>query len=106
LRATFSSDEWERRKITPPGDAESSKSPFCPGPTVGKVSLPFMKRNETIEHISTSGSRPDRPRNTTGADVWHYRELFFILAWRDIAVRYKQTVAESPGQSSSPWPTC
>jgi lipopolysaccharide transport system permease protein len=26
------------------------------------------------------------------ADLWHYRELFAILAWRDIAVRYKQTV--------------
>ncbi len=25
-------------------------------------------------------------------DLWHYRELFFILAWRDISVRYKQTV--------------
>ncbi len=25
-------------------------------------------------------------------DVWAYRELFVILAWRDIAVRYKQTV--------------
>src|SRR5436309_14552130 len=26
------------------------------------------------------------------ADLWRYRELFAILAWRDIAVRYKQTV--------------
>src|SRR6476659_4968454 len=26
------------------------------------------------------------------SDLWHYRELFTILAWRDIAVRYKQTV--------------
>lgn len=26
-------------------------------------------------------------------DIWRYRELLFILAWRDIAVRYKQTVA-------------
>ena len=26
------------------------------------------------------------------SDLWHYRELFAILAWRDIAVRYKQTV--------------
>jgi len=26
-------------------------------------------------------------------DLWHYRELFFFLAWRDILVRYKQTVA-------------
>ena len=25
-------------------------------------------------------------------DVWAYRELFYILAWRDLAVRYKQTV--------------
>ena len=25
-------------------------------------------------------------------DLWHYRELFSILAWRDIAIRYKQTV--------------
>jgi len=26
------------------------------------------------------------------SDLWHYRELFAILAWRDIAVRYKQTI--------------
>jgi len=25
-------------------------------------------------------------------DLWHYRELFQVLAWRDISVRYKQTV--------------
>lgn len=25
-------------------------------------------------------------------DLWRYRELFFILAWRDVAIRYKQTV--------------
>jgi lipopolysaccharide transport system permease protein len=24
-------------------------------------------------------------------DLWRYRELFLILAWRDVAVRYKQT---------------
>lgn len=24
-------------------------------------------------------------------DLWHYRDLFLILAWRDVAVRYKQT---------------
>src|SRR5712691_9183167 len=24
-------------------------------------------------------------------DLWHYRELMYFLAWRDIAVRYKQT---------------
>lgn len=25
-------------------------------------------------------------------DIWNYRELFLFLAWRDILVRYKQTV--------------
>ncbi len=25
-------------------------------------------------------------------DLWQYRELFYFLAWRDILVRYKQTV--------------
>jgi lipopolysaccharide transport system permease protein len=25
-------------------------------------------------------------------DLWHYRELLYFLTWRDIAVRYKQTV--------------
>lgn len=25
-------------------------------------------------------------------DLWKYRELFYFLAWRDISVRYKQTV--------------
>lgn len=25
-------------------------------------------------------------------DLWRYRELFFFLAWRDILVRYKQTI--------------
>ena len=26
------------------------------------------------------------------ADLWRFRELFYFLAWRDIKVRYKQTV--------------
>ena len=25
-------------------------------------------------------------------DIWHYRDLFYFLVWRDILVRYKQTV--------------
>src|SRR5664279_5359844 len=24
-------------------------------------------------------------------DLWRYRELFYVLAWRDVSVRYKQT---------------
>ena len=34
---------------------------------------------------------PGRTAKNYWADLWHYRELFLILSWRDIAVRYKQT---------------
>ncbi|MCP4309318.1 MAG: ABC transporter permease [bacterium] len=35
---------------------------------------------------------PGRASRHYWRDLWAYRELFAILAWRDIAVRYKQTV--------------
>ena len=35
---------------------------------------------------------PGRAERHYWADLWRYRELFAILAWRDVAVRYKQTV--------------
>src|SRR3989442_586576 len=35
---------------------------------------------------------PGRTEKNYWADLWRYRELFLILAWRDIAVRYKQTL--------------
>ena len=34
---------------------------------------------------------PNRIEKQYWLDLWRYRELFAILAWRDIAVRYKQT---------------
>src|SRR3984893_10223789 len=34
---------------------------------------------------------PGRTEKNYWGDLWRYRELFYILAWRDIAVRYKQT---------------
>ncbi|HEY5040966.1 MAG TPA: ABC transporter permease [Verrucomicrobiae bacterium] len=35
---------------------------------------------------------PGRTEKNYWGDLWRYRELFIILAWRDITVRYKQTV--------------
>jgi lipopolysaccharide transport system permease protein len=35
---------------------------------------------------------PGRTERNYWRDLWRYRELFQVLAWRDIAVRYKQTV--------------
>src|SRR5213592_2446082 len=36
---------------------------------------------------------PGRVFKNYWQDLWRYRELFYILSWRDVAVRYKQTVA-------------
>lgn len=35
---------------------------------------------------------PGRADRYYWLDLWRYRELFLILAWRDISVRYKQTI--------------
>ena len=35
---------------------------------------------------------PGRSEAHYWRDLWRYRELFLVLAWRDVAVRYKQTV--------------
>lgn len=50
-----------------------------------------MKKNNddkewdiVIEHGSKN--------NNYWNDIWRFRELFYILSWRDIKVRYKQTV--------------
>lgn len=46
----------------------------------------------------TNGSQPEliieagRTERQYWKDLWRYRELFYFLAWRDILVRYKQTV--------------
>lgn len=34
---------------------------------------------------------PGRSEKNYWKDLWRYRELFYILSWRDIKVRYKQT---------------
>jgi lipopolysaccharide transport system permease protein len=36
--------------------------------------------------------RPGLSGQNYWKDIWRYRELFYFLAWRDILVRYKQTV--------------
>ncbi|MBS1573205.1 MAG: ABC transporter permease [Bacteroidetes bacterium] len=36
--------------------------------------------------------RQDNTEKNYWKDLWNYRELFYILSWRDIKVRYKQTV--------------
>ena len=35
---------------------------------------------------------PGRAERNYWKDLWRYRELFYILSWRDLKVRYKQTM--------------
>ena len=35
---------------------------------------------------------PGRSKKNYWTDLWRFRELFYILSWRDLSVRYKQTV--------------
>src|SRR6202042_945199 len=70
----------------PPRMTLSATSPEPHGTAVAPQSDAAAGSGRII--VLKSGS-PDRHY---WADVWHYRELFAILAWRDVAVRYKQTV--------------
>lgn len=36
--------------------------------------------------------KPDNRKIFSFQEIWQYRELFYFLAWRDIKVKYKQTV--------------
>jgi lipopolysaccharide transport system permease protein len=49
---------------------------------------PSAAARHTIEIVLESG----RAERHYWRDIWRYRELFYFLAWRDILVRYKQTV--------------
>lgn len=35
---------------------------------------------------------PGRPERHYWLELWRYRELFQVLAWRDLSIRYKQTI--------------
>lgn len=45
-----------------------------------------------MTHPHTLIIEPGRAERHYWRDLWLYRELFFVLAWRDVSVRYKQTV--------------
>jgi lipopolysaccharide transport system permease protein len=64
------------RKVTAPGATTSTQA--------------AMMRDEPSQLITILEA--GRAERNYWRDVWHYRELFAILAWRDVAVRYKQTV--------------
>ncbi len=65
------------------------------------ISIP-ARRSTDQTHMQSSGDRKfvgeelilesGRAERNYWSDLWRYRELFQVLAWRDVSVRYKQTV--------------
>ena len=79
--------------------ADRTRARFGPG----RIRLPAPPRPRTglppgMSERPLYGSEPvlvleaGRAERHYWRDLWAYRELFAILAWRDVAVRYKQTV--------------
>src|SRR3954447_1821626 len=62
------------------------------------VAMPVEKKMPPREDGRDVGERyeliiePGRTERHYWLDLWRYRELFQVLAWRDLSVRYKQTV--------------
>lgn len=65
-----------------PGRRHRALSTFVFGCWLAKCAAPMQEL--TIEAGKTE--------RHYWADLWRFRELFFFLSWRDILVRYKQTV--------------
>jgi lipopolysaccharide transport system permease protein len=58
-------------------------------PTGNESSDPQKKSYVSPDELVIEAGRAERHY---WQDLWRYRELFSVLAWRDITVRYKQTV--------------
>src|SRR5262249_30258341 len=66
------------------------------------TALPELQIPEDLMLIKTESIAPTSAREIVieagraehhyWRDLWHYREPLRVLAWRDVAVRYKQTV--------------
>ncbi|WVX19241.1 ABC transporter permease [Synechococcus elongatus IITB4] len=50
-----------------------------------------QRRSQVERQAAVLVLEPNRIEKQYWRDLWRYRELFAILAWRDVAVRYKQT---------------
>ncbi len=66
---------------------QSSSGRADPDASAGS-SAGFPTRASTQELVIEAG----RLERHYWRDLWRYRELFRVLAWRDVSVRYKQTV--------------
>ncbi len=62
----------------------------------GRTIWDYPRKCAGLLHLNTSLEElvlePGKTERHYWRDLWRYRELLYILAWRDVAVRYKQTL--------------
>jgi lipopolysaccharide transport system permease protein len=76
-----SAETFAEEKLPPPAEA-------APEPSEAAAPAP-----EAADHLPTTVIERRRGWQVLGLhELWRYRELLFFLAWRDVKVRYKQTV--------------
>ncbi len=77
-----------------PGDAAGTYkwagSSHLAGDPMNQTASSVMRLPQELPVKRIKPSRGWVPLNLT--ELWHYRELLYFLCWRDIKVRYKQTV--------------
>ena len=72
-------------------------------PNSGNVDTNPIALHEALINVAVLGAAPEAMQDTIilepgrrdlhyWQDLWRYRELFMVLAWRDLSVRYKQTI--------------
>lgn len=57
------------------------------------ANLNHLQRADSLAADFDLWIEPGRSEKHYWRDLWRFRELFLVLAWRDVAVRYKQTAA-------------
>ena len=75
-----------------------------------QVSMPPNQREPAGEPVQAEPRLPELPltviRPPRGwqlvnlREIWQFRDLFYFLTWRDVKVRYKQTLL---GAAWAPW---
>ncbi len=61
-------------------------------PTADVANLPLLTMNAVQPKRVMVLEPPGRWSALKLGELWHYRELLYILAWRDVMVRYKQAL--------------
>jgi lipopolysaccharide transport system permease protein len=68
-------------------------SPAASGVAAGERSKAGASRSESGSDVPVTIIRPSAGwRSIDLTELWQYRELLYFLVWRDIKIRYKQTV--------------